>query len=961
MPDRDSQPDEPLIEPLTPRERDILGLLAQGHSAPEIAAQLTLAVNTVKWYVRQLYSKLGVNRKRQAITRAEQLGLLSPPATALPAAPPPTPPTNNLPVQVTRFFGREEELAQLVQRLDEHRLVTLTGSGGVGKTRLSLEAAGQVVSAFADGVWLVELAPVTDPGLVPQQVATVLGVRETPGHTTLESLLTFLRDRQVLLVLDNCEHLLGACAQLAEALLRACPGLKVLASSREPLAITGEAVYGVRSLSFPNPEHLPPLAQLVEYTAVKLFIDRARLVVPDYQATEQNAAALARICQRLDGIPLAIEMAAARVNVLSTTSLAERLEDAFRVLTGGSRTALPRQQTLRAMIDWSYELLSDAERRLFQRLAVFAGGCRLDAAEVVCSDDGPDPEAALDRTPPAPNAPRLGQADILDLLSSLVSKSMVIAERRGGQATRYRLLETMRQYAREKLHQAGESQPRHARHLRFFVQLALEAEPELRGPQQLTWLDRLEHELDNIWAALAYSQDSRVSPEAALGLRLAVALRRFWWLRGHERETYAWLAAALARPSGLASSLERSLARAEALQAAAAMYFVAPEIAPARAMAEESVAIFLEAGPAGRRGLAYALITLGDLSHLLDDFAPKLTLLTESVAILRDLDDKWGLAWALHKLAATLDPLVNYQPRRGQGAPAPLPTRPPAARNDHTAERALFEESLAIFRALGDRWGQNMNLTSLAQLYFCWGQRPVGRAILEDLLPALRAFGDWAGVASGLGQLGRDALAQDDLERAARLFDEWLRVRRRLNPDDENGVALLLQAELARRQGDYDRALQLMAGVLAGFQKLGNRDFIAAVLDGQGRVARSQGDPAQAHARQREALRMRREAGHPINLAHSFHALALLAAAPTGQPERAARLLGAAQPYQAALYAYWATLPIWRAEHEQGLAAVRAALGKGPAKKLMLEGEALTLAQAYAYALDGEATGPGED
>ncbi|MCC7360472.1 MAG: hypothetical protein IT317_13400 [Anaerolineales bacterium] len=933
----DSQPAEPLIQPLTRRERDILALLAQGHTAPEIAEHLTLAVSSVKWYVRQLYSKLGVNRKRQAIARAEALGLLDQPPPAAPT-PPPTQLTNNLPVPVTRFFGREEELAQLVQRLGEHRLVTLTGAGGVGKTRLSLEAAGRVLNDFADGVWLVELAPLTNPALVPGHVAAVLGVRETPGRPIRDSLLTFLRDRQALLVLDNCEHLLAACAQLVEALLRACPNLKVLASSREPLAILGEAVYGVRSLPFPDVDHLPPLEALVNYTAVRLFVDRARLVEPNYQANAQNAAALARICQRLDGIPLAIEMAAARVNVLSTTSLAERLEDTFRVLTGGSRTALPRQQTLRATIDWSYELLSAAERRLFQRLSVFVGGCRLEAAEVVCADDDPAADAATG----------IALAEVLNLLSSLVSKSMVIAERRGGAPPRYRLLETMRQYAREKLHLAGESERLHARHLRYFGQLALEAAPHLRGPQQLTWLDHLEHDLDNIWAALAYSQSSRDRAETAAGLQLAVALSRFWWLRGHEREAYAWLEAALAQPN----AAERNLQRAEALQAAAAMYFVTPDVARARAMAEESVAIFAEAGPAGRRGLAYALITLGDLSHLLDDFAPKLSLLNESIAILRELDDKWGLAWALHKLAETLDPLVNYLPRRAHGAPAPLPALPPAARNDHSAERALFEESLALFRELGDRWGQTMNLTALAQLNFCLGQRPAGRAILEALLPERRAFGDWAGVANNLGLLGRDALAHNDLERAARLFDEWLRVRRRINPDDENGMALLLQAELARRQGNYAQARQLMAGVLAGFQKLGNRDFIAAVLDGQGRVARSEGAAEQAAALQREALLMRREAGHPINLAHSFHALALLAAAPGGRPERAARLLGAAQPYLPALYAYWATLPIWRAEHEQALAAVRAALGSRRAKQLMREGEALSLEQAYAYALE---------
>ena len=960
----DSRSAGPLIEPLTRRERDILALLAQGHSAREIGEKLTLAVSSVKWYIQQLYGKLGVNSKRQALSRARELGLLEATTATAPvlASAPPIPSAppaasgsaaqperkHNLPVQVTRFFGRENEIASLKQRLAEHRLVTLTGSGGVGKTRLSLQAAGEVLDDFSGGVWLVELASLTDPALVPQHVAGVLGVRENPGRSVLEGLMLFLRDRQVLLVLDNCEHLLEACAQLVEALLHASPGLKVLATSREPLGIAGEAVFGVRSLPFPDPDHLPPIEKLREYIAISLFVDRARLVLPDYQATDHNALSLARICQRLDGIPLAIEMAAARVNVLSTANLAERLDDAFRVLTGGSRTALPRQQTLRATIDWSYELLSDAERLLLQRLSVFAGGCTLEAAEAVCSDTRVEEDQGLAEIYPSAAVLRIGQSEILDRLSSLVAKSMVIADRRPGEEARYHLLETVRQYAREKLHSAGESERLHARHLRFFLQLAEEAEPKLRGPEQIVWQDRLESDLDNVRAALDFSLTSRASDEAGAGLRLAVALSMFWFIRNRWREAHAWLEAALARRS----VPERSLARAEALSAAASMFVEAAEVARARAEAAESVEIFREAGPPGRRGLAYALITLGDLEHTLNNFGPKLTLLEESIGLFRELGDKWGLAFALHKLAATLDPLVNYQPRGEDGSPPPLPELEAAARNDHTAERALFEESLALFRELGDRLAQSMNLGSLGYTFFCWGDRVAGRAMFEEQLTIVREFGYVEGVAFSLLLLGIDALAHDELDRAAMLFEESLAIWR--DAHDEGGTVSVnfLVAEMARRRGDFEPAIRLLSAVRAWNQKLGNRDFIAATLDGQGRVARSQGDHSLAHSLHMEALAMRREAGHPINLAHSFHALALLAAARDGQAERAARLFGAAEPYHAALFAYWAAAPIWRAEHEHGVAAVRAQLGEARTAKLWAEGEAMTLEQAYAYALE---------
>jgi non-specific serine/threonine protein kinase len=820
--------------------------------------------------------------------------------------------------------------------------VTLTGSGGVGKTRLSLQAAGELVDQFSGGAWLVELAPLTDPALVPQHVAAALGVRENPGRSILESLLLFLRGRELLLVLDNCEHLLEACAQLVEGLLRDSPSLKVLASSREPLGITGEAVLAVRSLPFPDPAHLPPIEEFREYTAVSLFVDRARLVMPDYQATEHNAAAIARICQRLDGIPLAIEMAAARVNVLSAASLAERLEDSFRVLTGGSRTAMPRQQTLRAMIDWSYDLLTESERRLLQRLSVFAGGCTLEAVEVICADTT---EAA-----PEPAVPKIGDSEILDLLSSVVSKSMVNAERKPGD-TRYRLLETVRQYAREKLHAAGEGDSVRSRHLRYFVQLAQEAEPELYGPDQIAWLDRLEADLDNLRAALEYSQANRPSGEAEDGLRMAVALESFWHIRGHRLEARTWLESALERHN----VAERSLIRAEALRLAADLYTTTMEVNLNEAT--ESVEIFREAGVPGRRGLAYALITLSSIRHFQGDFGPTTAMLNESIGLFREMEDMWGLARGLHNLAATLDPLVNYQPRGKNGSPAPLPDLAPAARNDHSAERDLFEESLGLFRQLGDRYGQAMALGSLGLLYLGWGERQLGQAMYQEQLQIYREFGDNEGMAHILGHMGRDALAHDELERAAMLFDECQAMLGAVHEDNRDPMIFFLQGEVARRRADYAQAIPLMQTAMAWCLTVGNPDFIAAVLDGQGRVARSQGEYATAHRLHLEALALRRQAGHPINLAHSFHALALLAAdrdidaERDDEAERAARLFGGAHPYYPALYAYWAALPIWRAEHEHGVAAVQARLGDARSAALIAEGEAMTLEQAYNYAL----------
>src|ERR671916_378267 len=423
-------------------------------------------------------------------------------------------PPNNLPLELSSFVGREKELTEVERLLEHNRLVTLTGSGGCGKTRLALAAAGELVEGFEDGVWMVELASLADPSLVPQAVASTLGVREQPGRLPTETLSDYLGSRNVLLVLDNCEHLIGACAELAEALLHSCPNLRVLATSREALGITGEVAWPVPSLSLPDLRRLPEVESLARYEAARLFLERTAAVNPTFALTEQNAVAVDQICYRLDGIPLAIELAAARAKVLSVEQIAERLDDSFGLLSAGGRTAMPRHRTLHATMDWSHELLSLEERALFRRLSVFAGGFTLEAAESVCAGAG------------------LERDEVLDLLSHLVDKSLVIMREESGEA-RYRLLETVRQYAREKLSESGEAEQASERHAGYYLALAEEAEPELKGAGQVAWLEQLEREHDNLRAAMRWLLGRGELEEAA---RLGWALWLFWGIRAHFAE-----------------------------------------------------------------------------------------------------------------------------------------------------------------------------------------------------------------------------------------------------------------------------------------------------------------------------------------------------------------------------------------------------------------------------------------
>jgi predicted ATPase len=429
---------------------------------------------------------------------------------------------NNLPRQLTSLVGRQTVIEDIKNLLKEFPLVTLTGSGGVGKTRLSIRTAQEELSNFPDGVWLVELAPISDPDQVFKTVASALNLREDPVRPVQDTLVDFLRRKQALIVLDNCEHLIMACARLVDRLLLDCPQLKLLASSREALGITGEAAFRVPSLPYPEPGALPGLEQIENYPAVRLFIERTKAVLPGFKATHQNMAALARICQRLDGIPLAIELAAARMNLLTTEQLASRLDNTFSLLTGGSRTALPRQQTLRATIDWSYNLLSEKDRIVLRRFSVFAGGGSLEAVEAVCGGDG------------------ILSEEILDLLTSLANKSILQVERKQGQDARYNLLETVRQYAREKLFDAGESASLREQHLDYFLALSERAEPQLRGAGRLEWSRRLKVELDNLRSAIEWSYRQPSTSQKGLQLVTAIGFR-FLTPNGYLGEASDWV------------------------------------------------------------------------------------------------------------------------------------------------------------------------------------------------------------------------------------------------------------------------------------------------------------------------------------------------------------------------------------------------------------------------------------
>ncbi|CAN5115442.1 BTAD domain-containing putative transcriptional regulator [soil metagenome] len=599
---------------------------------------------------------------------------------------------HNLPIARTSFVGREIETREVRQLLAMTGLLTLTGAGGSGKTRLALEVARELASTYPDGVWLVEFAPLSDPVLAPQAVAQVLGVREMPGRSLEDTLTDYLRTKSLLLVVDNCEHLVDTVAHLAEALLSSCPSLRSLATSREPLGVRGEAVWTVAPLSLPDAEEVSSIEERMSTEAVRLFLDRARYRLPGFDLDRENAGAVGRICRKLEGIPLAIELAAARMGALAVEQVAERLEDSLKLLTGGARTVEPRQQTLRATLDWSYELLSDPERRLFGRLSVFAGGWMLEAAEEVCS--GEDIE----------------RDEVLDLLSKLVDKSLVVAEASPGAdgELRYRMLEPIRQYGEERLEESREAERVREHHARYYLALAEGAEPSyLREAQSAAALERMESEHGNRRAALSWSLDKDAKPggqRAELGLRLAVALYWFWQTHDYLTEGRRWLEMAVSRISNNPTSTRL---RARALNGAAWIALHQGDYGASKALMEESMALHREVGD--KEGIAAGLTNLG------------------MVAVLGQRDDI--------PLPAVLEELGELKPglknRNTLASLLILEGLIALSRGDLERSAALHEESLELCRETRDTQAMIVCLGNL-------GTIALVRADYEGAVPPLR-------------------------------------------------------------------------------------------------------------------------------------------------------------------------------------------------------------------------------
>jgi predicted ATPase/class 3 adenylate cyclase len=741
-------------------------LRAAAHGGQVLLSQATQALVSENLPSGAALKELGSHRLRDLQQPEQVFQLLHP---DLPAGFPPlqtlsTHP-NNLPQALSSFIGREKEVDEVKQRLSSTRLLTLTGVGGTGKTRLSLQVAADRMEEYPDGVWLVELAPLSDPALVPHAVATVLAVREEPGVPLPQTLAQHLKAKHLLLVLDNCEHLLSACAALTQALLQQCPHVTVLASSREGLGIAGEVVYRVPSLSLPDAAHLAPdraglMPALIQYEAVQLFIDRASAAVASFAVTNQNAPAVAQLCVRLDGIPLAIELAAVRVKAMSVEQINGRIEDRFRLLTGGSRTALPRQQTLRALIDWSYDLLTEGERSVLRWLSVFSGGWTLEAAEAVCTGNG------------------IEEWEVLDLLAQLVQKSLVNHEEAGGEG-RYRLLETVRQYAGDRLLEAGEAAPPRDRHFRFFLQLALQAEPLLQGPDLRAWLDRLETEHDNLRAALTWSL---ANSEVESAVRLADSLQGFWYLQGHQSEQREWLAKLLAL-----LGTARTAARATVLAHAGEAAMEQGDLRIARSLYEESLSIWRELKDP--QGTAYSLVGLGSVVGSEGDPRSASTLYQESLAIQQENSKPSEVtltkpAFTLYMLGWNAVDLGEYSVAR-----------------DH------FEEGLEISRSAGNPTMIAWGLLNLGCVALWEGDRAAARAYFAESLPMMH---DKVGLAELLEPLGLLALTEGDYGAARASLCQSLALHRDIGRKAGYAPLVAGLAEIAWQVGDAGRAARLL-------------------------------------------------------------------------------------------------------------------------------------------------------
>jgi predicted ATPase/DNA-binding CsgD family transcriptional regulator len=718
-------------------------------------------------------------RRRKRATKRRTVAGLGRVAGTLPVQPPRSR-RGNLPRPLSSFVGRERELSDVKHLLDAGRVVTLTGSGGCGKTRLALRLAADVRGTYRDGVWLAELASISDPELVPKAVASALDIPEQPNRPLVDTLADYFQRRRALLVLDNCEHLRSACRELVETLLRAGDYVRILATSREALGAEGEVTYRVPSLRLPGTGETHAAAQLAEYDAIRLFAERAALARPDFVLTDHNAGTVTQICRRLDGLPLAIELAAARVRMLSVEQIATRLDDRFRLLTGGSRTALPRHETLRAAMDWSYGLLTDAERLLWRRLAVFSGGFTLEAAETVCAGDGAK------------------VAEILDLLTSLTDKSLVIAEIPRGEF-RYRLLETVRQYGWEKLRDSMEADGLRTRHLNWYVALAERAASGLWGPDQQLWMERLDVEHENLRSAMEWSKTEERGQEVAL--RIAGSVWPFWFARGYWSEGRIWLETGRSGDSGVSPPVQ-----AKALIGAGFLAWRQGDYRGAALLGEQSLALCRALGD--KRGIVLSLHNVAQAARYEGEYGLLAVLGAESLQAARELDDKFCVALSLWILA--------WDARRQCKYPEAM---------------ALYGESLRLCREVRDKRAIVSILIELGHVALAVDDCQAAAAAYEECLTIARELGHKGGLATTLTALGRVAIRQKNSERAKALCREALALGQELGDQYSIARTETVLGDAARDEGDIREAMRLYHDSLVLHYRLGAKVEIPLVLE----------------------------------------------------------------------------------------------------------------------------------
>jgi predicted ATPase/DNA-binding SARP family transcriptional activator len=814
-------------------------------------------------------------------------------------------PHHNLPSQLSSFIGREKEMAEVGRLLGQTRLLTLTGVGGTGKTRLALAIASQVIDGFEYGAWLAELAPLNDPALILYTLTGLFGLRQESVRPLQDTLNNYLRGKSLLLLLDNCEHLVKEAARLTDEILRAAPQVKVLATSREALGLGGEIAYPVPSLQTPDAKRLPPMSEMMKLDAVRLFVERARAAQPAFALTEASATAVAQICQRLDGIPLAIELAAARVKVLSAEHIAGRLDNRFRLLTGGSRNALPRHQTLHALIEWSYGLLSEPERKLFRCLSAFRGGWTLEAAEALCP------------------CGRDESFDVLENLAGLVNKSLVDPEMKDGQVSRYRMLETIRQFAQEKLLESGDSEELRDLHLAYFANLTSEAEPHLRARGQVEWMARLDDELDNLRVAMEWG----LAADVERGLQIMADTMWFWWIRGMLREGSDWMKRLLAAETDTRGEAplegNRALQRARGLRVmrylTSNLFYLPMETREAIML--ESIDLLRRLGPLGRRELGISL-----LFRYMYTITPEGA--QELLDIFQQLNDKFYISEYLFHLSGWA-----------------------YTRGDFDQQESNLKDSLAISREIEDFDGISSRCLNLAYLSLQQGDYLQAEVLTREAIEASRKVKNrwWEMLIQT--RLVDLALAQGKYEEATRLSNRIEAWFKGIDYPLGNAITFIQLIVIAWAQGNYAQAASLAGKMVETFP-----DHIWAQIQAHyylGRTSLYQGDTQQAgeHLWKSASLLLLTTTW---DVSIKTQVLVGWAALFEKQAKyaQAARFLGVVDE----VYRHTAmALPLnVRVTNGGVLATVRAALGEQAFARAWEEGKAMTPDQALVYAKEHE-------